>query len=271
MDLRHKHWAVIAVGILVAAFAVLAAYYLLGSTTVVAPGLETATTTPETASAGPAAPLHLTEHAAYYDIDLSYPSATPLASLSAEANAQAVAAMKASMQEIADSFKKNGNFENLTPEDVKLMRLDERKEALSSEYKAYAGTRTVSYVFTIYEDTLGAHPNTYFRTFTFDTKTGMKLELGNLFLPSANYLSVLSQRARTDLPAIIKRMSGSDADIAYIQEGTKPLAESFQNFYIDGSNLVLLFPPYQVGPYALGTVIDPVPLARLASVKAEYR
>ncbi len=276
MDLKHKHWAVIAIGVLIGAFGVLLAYYLLGSQKVLAPGGETTSTAPQTgnsltSSTAPA--LHITEHAKYYDIDMTYPSATPLLSVSATANAQAVSVMRAAMQQVVEQFKKDGNFTNLTPEDVKIMRLDERQEALSSEYKVYTGPRTVSYSFLIYSDTLGAHPNSYYQTFTFDTQTGAQLSLSDLFLPSVSYLEKMSVRARADLPDIISKMSeGTFGDTDSIKLGTAPTKDNFSTFYVEGKNLVLVFPPYQVGPYALGTVLYPIPLAQLSdSLKTEYR
>lgn len=275
MDLKHKHWALIFIGILVASFIILAAWYTLGSKKALAPTGETATSTPQATatSTAPAGPNHITEHAAYYDIDLTYPSATPLASVSADANAKAVATMKSAMTDTSAQFKTDGNFANLTQEDIEMQHLGERKYALSSEYKTYTGTRTVSYVFTIYEDTLGAHPNAYFRTFTFDTQTGAELALSDLFQPSSQYLERLSARTRADLPAITAQKSGGDvgSDADFIQDGTKPEEASFQSFYISGGNLVIVFPPYQVGPYALGTIEDPIPLAQLSeALKAEY-
>ncbi|MDB4991806.1 MAG: hypothetical protein JWL75_51 [Parcubacteria group bacterium] len=276
MDLKHKHWAVIAIGVLIGAFGVLLAWYVFGSHKALAPGGETASSTPVTATTTasvPAPALHITEHAAYYDVDMEYPSATPLVAVSAAANAQAVATMKAAMQQVVDQFKKDGGFATLTPNDVQMMGLDQRKEALSSEYKTYIGARTVSYSFLIYEDTLGAHPNGFFQTFTFDTKTGAQLSLGDIFLPSIPYLERVSNRARTDLPGIIGKMSGGTfTDTDSIKMGTAPTKDNFSTFYISGKNLVIVFPPYQVGPYALGTVEDPIPLAQLAdSLKAEYR
>lgn len=272
MDLRQKHWALITVGVLIACFALLTAYFLLGKVIVTVPDRGAATTTPSEASSSPVTILHITESTKYYDIDLTYPSATPLQATNASADRAAVATMKDAMQGLATQFK--DNFANNRPVNdlVAPGSADTRKEALTSEYEMYTGARSVSYVFSIYEDTLGAHPNLYFRTFTFDTKTGQEILLGNLFTSSSNYLSTLSARARADVPGIIRKMSGQSGDAEYIQNGTKPVAESFQSFYIEGKNLVLIFPPYQVGPYALGTVLDPIPLAQLgAALKAEYR
>jgi hypothetical protein len=268
MNLQHKHWAIIAIGLLVAIFAALVIWYTFGSPKALAP-TETATSTPTaTTTSVTVAPAHITEHAAYYDIDLTYPSATPL---KGDANVRAVASMRAKMEDIAMQFKKDGNFANLTHDDVQIMRLDERKMALSSEYTTYAGARTVSYVFVIYEDTLGAHPNAFYTTATFDTQNGDEISLGDLF-SAPGYLTVLSSRARADLPGIIQKMAESQSDVQYIQSGTEPTPENFQNFAIDGKNLRLIFAPYQVGPWALGTVVDPVPLSALSTVlKAQYQ
>jgi hypothetical protein len=265
--MRHKHWAIIAIGILVAIFAGLVLWYTFGSPKALAP-TENASSTPSTATSTASGPARITEHATYYDIDLTYPSATPLKD---PANEQAVASMRAHMQDIATQFKKDGNFANLTHDDIQMMGLDQRKMALSSEYTTYTGSRTVSYVFVIYEDTLGAHPNAFYTTFTFDTKTGDQLSLGDMFA-APGYLSVLSDRARADLPAIIQKIAGSEGDPQYIKAGTEPTAGNFQNFAIDGTTLRLIFSPYQVGPWALGTVIDPIPLSSLSTVlKAQYQ
>jgi hypothetical protein len=134
MDLKHKQWAVIVIGVLIGAFGVLAAWYMLGSHKALAPAGEMASTTAVMATttvSTPASALHITENAAYYEIDMTYPSATPLLSVSAAANAQAVATMKAAMMEQVAAFKKNGNFAGLTHDDVQMMGLDQRKEALS--------------------------------------------------------------------------------------------------------------------------------------------
>lgn len=271
MDLKHKHWAIVATGTLIGVFLVITGWYAFGSPSALAPGPE-ATTSPTMASSTPAAATHITEHAAYYDIDLTYPSATPFSGTNPAADAAAVASMRAAMQETADTFKKDGNFANLTHDDVQIMGLDQRKEALSSEYKTHTGTHTVSYVFEIYEDTLGAHPNVYYRTFTFDTHTGAAVALTDLF-SSPSYLTTLSDAARAGLPGVIAHMEQvavSEVDTDYIREGTAPTAENFAWWYLDGTTLTLLFPPYQVGPHSLGTVLLPFPLSGRTDLRAGY-
>lgn len=279
MDLSHKHWALISVGVLTVILVIIIAWYAFGSNKALAP-TETASSSPQTAtttaSSTPqvAAAAHITEHAAYYDIDMAYPSGTPLVAVSATANAAAVAQMKGAMQDVVDQFKKDGNFANLTHDDVQIMGLDQRKEALGAQYKTYTGPRTVSYVFEIYADTLGAHPNVYYRTFTYDTKTGSPLDLSDLFVPSTNYLNQLSTNATVSLPKILaarEQVSVGEVDMDYMHSGTSPKPENYQSWYIKDSKLVIVFPPYQVGPYALGTIELPITLSLLTSVKAEYK
>jgi len=50
-----------------------------------------------------------------------------------------------------------------------------------------------------------------------------------------------------------------------MNRGTTPDADNFQNWYVEGTTLVLLFPPYQVGPYSLGVVSVPIPLSELGT------
>jgi hypothetical protein len=211
--------------------------------------------------------LHVIEHAKYYDVDMQYPASTPLSSSS---NDNAIQAMKVFSQNTIASFKDNGNFANLTPHDITMQGLDQgQKYALSDSYKAYLGTHTVSYVFTIYQDTLGAHPNTYFRTFAFNLESGQSLLLSDLFQPTANYLDTLSSLTR----AALAKQQGSGANATdFINPGTTPNADNFQNFAVDGSNLVIFFPPYQVASYAQGPQTVKIPLSQLSSLlQAAYK
>ncbi|MFZ2167978.1 MAG: DUF3298 domain-containing protein [Minisyncoccia bacterium] len=210
------------------------------------------------------------EHADYYDIEANYASSTPLSYLvSASADAEAVATMKKFVSDTVAQFKADGNFANLTAEDIQVMGFDKgRKEKLKVMYLVAPAVRTISYVFTIYEDTLGAHGNTFFQTFTFDTKTGAELSLADAFLPNAQYLESLSSISRAKLPGVI----GGNADMKFIEPGTTPEEKSFEDFFFNGSDFVLLFAPYAVAPYSEGPQTLRIPLTDLAStLKTEYR
>lgn len=214
-------------------------------------------------------PQSIEEHATYYDIETSYPAQTSLkATAGTKTDAAAVASMKSFIESTIADFKREGNFANLSHDDIQMMGLDQRKESLVIEFKEQSGAGTISYLYSIYLDTLGAHPNAFYRTFVFDAKTGSELTLGNLFLPKTAYLARLSALSREKLMASLGEMADAD----YIKDGTKPETDSFQSFSIDGANLVLTFPPYQVAPYAAGTQTVSIPFADLADIlKPAYR
>ncbi|MEK7601952.1 MAG: RsiV family protein [Patescibacteria group bacterium] len=233
---------------------------------------------PGTATTTPTAPdKTLSENGRYYDITAVYPSVTPLkASASARADAQAIEVMKQFELNTISAFKEQGNFDHLTAEDISMLGFDQgRKESLEITYVLKRGGTTLSYLYTMYQDTLGAHPNAYFRSFTFNSKTGEGLDLTDVFAPGTDYLKLLSTISRKKLPTIIAKtegMQGVEVDVDYMNRGTTPDADNFQNWYIDGTSLVLLFPPYQVAAYAAGVQTVSIPFSELGtSVRASYR
>ena len=220
-------------------------------------------------SQAPASPLSGTsyvEHAQYYDIAANYASSTPLAS---GANTTAIAQMKQFVSGTIAQFKADGNFANLTAADVKTLGLDQgRKETLEIKYLMASSARTISYIFTVYEDTLGAHGNTFFRTFVFDKTTGAELSLGDLFVPGSDYLAALSQIARAKLPGNL----GSGLDAQMLAAGTAPDAKNFGRFFMDNENIVILFDPYQVAPYSAGPQTLYIRVSELGDmIRPEYR
>ncbi len=220
----------------------------------------------------PALPVdNYTDHAAYYDIDAQYPAQTLLlASAGPKADKAAAALMRDFIDTSAKQFKVDGNFANLTPEDIKMMGFDSgRKESLQITYITATGPHTVSYIFTVSEDTGGAHGNTFYKTFTFDSATGTALGLRDLFKPNTPYLNTLTAISRDKLPDLI----GKDAaDMTFINAGTESEEKNFENFFIDDKSFVLLFPPYAVAAYSAGTQTLPISLSTLKNIlKPEYQ
>ncbi|MBU6388729.1 DUF3298 domain-containing protein [Patescibacteria group bacterium] len=204
-----------------------------------------------------------TEHAKYYDINANYASSTPLLqSAGPLADATARSLMLGFVRDTIQTFKNEGNFDTLSSTDIKMMGFDQgRKEKLQIAYLIASSAHTVSYIFTIYEDTLGAHGNAFFKTFTFNTKTGAALGLNDVFSSSA-YLDTLSSISRAQLPSII----GDGADTAFIKGGTTPEAKNFENFFFDNNQFVILFAPYAVAPYSAGPQTLRIPVSELSGV-----
>lgn len=191
-----------------------------------------------------------TEHGTYYDITMNFPTTTPL---TGEANTAAVAAMQGWAQNTVTSFKQPAgtdiNLSTLTTDEAQKMGLStEHKYTLQTSYLIGSSEHTISYIFTVYVDTGGAHGNIFFKTFVFDKNTGALLSLSDLFQDSADYLNTLSTMARTRLAASL----GTSGDAGMIKDGTTPSEQNFQNFFFDGTDFVVVFPPYQVAAYAAG-------------------
>lgn len=205
------------------------------------------------------------EHAAYYDIEAQFATSTPLRERAGTtADAAAVALMKRFVDETVIKFKDEGNFANLTPVDIETMGLGpDRKEDLQIHYFVSSSAQTVSYIFEIYAYTLGAHGNTFYRTFTFDLNSGSSLKLADIFVSEAQYLDKLSAISREKLPELIEEdFQNQD----FIVAGTAPVESSFENFFLDGASLVLLFPPYAVAPYVAGTQTLAIPVSELLAI-----
>lgn len=273
--MNNKQKALLATGVLIVVFLGLVTWYMWTHPAphALAPG-GTATTTPSTFVDSP---LHIVDNGRFYEIDVTYPSATPLSiSAGAEADAAAVGAMKTFAEQQVLGFKENNGLIGITAEEFAQMTFGrDAKYAMTMEYQIYEGSKTVSYVYVMYQDTLGAHPNTYYRTFTFDKESGEGIHLDELFAQGSPYLERLSERTRADLPNIMAKMAQitpAEVDKDYINSGTMPIADSFGNFAIQDSNLLMIFPPYQVGPYVYGTIIDPIPLSAMNTVlNPKYR
>ncbi|HVX91484.1 MAG TPA: RsiV family protein [Candidatus Paceibacterota bacterium] len=243
-------------------------YALTRPMTATAPG--TATTTPPTGNATD--PAHLTDSGEFYTVDTQYPSETALAGLPDSADVNAVALMK--QWEIDTIADYKTNWTDLGADFEAHLRDEHLKGSLKITYETHQSPHTVSYVYTVYSDTLGAHPNTTYKTFTFDTTNGQNLSLAMLFNPGTNYLGWLSQYSRSQLPAMIaarEQVDVSQVDMDMLNAGTTADAANFSDFYLDGTNLVILFPPYAVGPYVLGSSELKILTSQIPGFKSQYQ
>jgi len=205
-----------------------------------------------------------------YDIKATWPDKVPLPT--AAASAKAGLALETTLKQQIDQFKADGNFANLTAEDKQIQGLDgSRKYALDLTYKDYDAPGYHSYLYTVYADTLGAHPNAYFITHVFDLD-GNEVTLAQVLDTNPNWLEELSLLVSQDVQKqLIARMGdslpvgaeGPDVTGAMFPEGVAPKAENFKNFVIDYDTLVIHIPPYQVAAWAAGSFEVRIPLSSL--------
>ncbi len=95
-----------------------------------------------------------------------------------------------------------------------------------------------------------AHPNNYTVVFNYDVKERKVVELGDLFGRGSSYLEVIAAFSEVEVTRQLQEYGFADeAGIAF---GTYPKSENYRNFVIKNRQLVILFDPYQVAPYAAG-------------------
>jgi hypothetical protein len=105
----------------------------------------------------------------------------------------------------------------------------------------------------------GAHGMLYFETINFDLEKNSIIELEDLFVPEYDYLNIISEYCREDLTKQMKQI-GAQPDEEWIADGTDPAyTDTFTNFLINQSGLMIKFPAYQVGPYAIGDFSVSIP------------
>jgi hypothetical protein len=128
------------------------------------------------------------------------------------------------------------------------------------------GKRTKTVVLTCSYYTGAAHPNTYSISLPFDTVSEEELLLSDLF-SSPDYLNLLAEQVREDL------MQKEFADEEWINGGTDPEEPvNYASWALTEDSLIIIFDPYMIAPYAVGTQRVSIPLSELSGMlKEEYR
>jgi hypothetical protein len=124
-----------------------------------------------------------------------------------------------------------------------------------------------SYRMQISYDTGGAHPNGTAVTESYGPE-GERLSLEDV-IGNDRALERLAAVVRPRLEAAIAARVSEDGGEPYeagedFDAGTAPLPENYQRWYLSDADLVVVFDPYQVGPYTLGTYEVAVPIAEIS-------
>lgn len=106
-----------------------------------------------------------------------------------------------------------------------------------------------------------AHPNAYTAVLNYDLANSREVALADLFANSPDYLTRVSDKAVAKLRERFKEQDISFED--YAVEGSLPKAQNYQNFLIKKDELLIVFDPYQVGPWAIGIQEVSIPFSEL--------
>lgn len=133
-----------------------------------------------------------------------------------------------------------------------------KQYSLDSNYQVRFNSEEMLSLEQTYMDYLGgAHPNTYLDTLNVDLRDGRLLTLGDMFKGDSDYL--------TRLNAIVGRQVAESQQLkGYFN---KVEIDGTENFYItDNAELVIVYPPYAIAPYAAGTIEFIIPVSQVADI-----
>jgi hypothetical protein len=149
--------------------------------------------------------------------------------------------------------------------DLSYIRESGRLYSLAVDGEGFAASNgRTSYKLAVYYDTGGAHPNGAISAEAYGP-TGERLSLADVVGVDRTLDRVAEALRPRLVEAIDERMGGEetyepDEDF---EAGTDPVAENYANWYLSGSDLVVIVNPYQVGPYAFGSYEIAIPLAEI--------
>ncbi|MDD5437525.1 MAG: DUF3298 and DUF4163 domain-containing protein [Patescibacteria group bacterium] len=109
----------------------------------------------------------------------------------------------------------------------------------------------------------GAHPNTTYKTYLFNTQNSKFLVLGDLFKPTSDYLGTIASYTKSQLQAKFLKdaQQNGQTEAEWFSEGAEPKAANYENFNLTDKGINFIFPPYQVAAYAYGTQEQVVPVS----------
>jgi len=103
-----------------------------------------------------------------------------------------------------------------------------------------------------------AHPDNQSKILNYDLVEHALLETSDLFAPGGDYLDYLSNYTRGALRGILTEMGKEDFD-SFVIPGTAPIAENFKLVGLTNNGISIIFNPYQVAPYARGSIEVVIP------------
>lgn len=108
----------------------------------------------------------------------------------------------------------------------------------------------------------GAHPNTTYTTFLFDTRNSKFLTLADLFKSTSDYLGAMATYAKSELQKRFLKdaQQNGETEAAWFPGGADPKAANYQAFNLTDQGINFIFPPYQVAAYAYGAQEQVVPV-----------
>ncbi len=208
------------------------------------------------------ATIHNTDPVLHYSVDVHYPKLALVGHPDLAKDANAV--IEGFVQDAIEDFKTNVNEINTTT------LPKEMESDYTMRYTPLLLSPTIiSLRFDYSEYTAGAaHPNNMARVLNYDLKRHLLLSTADLFASTTAALPFLSTYTRV----VLKDMMSSEPKEIFDQQtmpGTLPTHENFQEVALTKKGLLIIFNPYQVAPYARGTILVPIPVSDTRGILAD--
>lgn len=143
------------------------------------------------------------------------------------------------------------------------------KYTFTATYEVVHSANTISYVYDIYTFTGGAHGATTIYPITFNDKLeylGPERILSQDMLEKVSALAydeVIKQKKQKYADFSAKDLADIMRDTSWVQEGTAPTRDNYNNVWYDGDDIVISFGQYQVGPYVEGMYEIHIPKSKI--------
>ncbi|MES2006988.1 MAG: DUF3298 domain-containing protein [Patescibacteria group bacterium] len=207
------------------------------------------------------------EDTEYYTVQAVYPNTTRLATRTDSTKAadeRVVNTIESEIKDMLNGFKNQANKALTTEEKARLTEA-KIKYSINLTNRPYNSGSFVSYEFDGFEDTGGAHPINFYKTFVFDLK-GNSVELDDLFTSGSGYLERIAAEAKKQIEVQLSTRGGEDATSTLVADGVAPRADNFANWVDDAGVLTIFIPPYQAAAYAAGSFEVRIPLDDLKDI-----
>lgn len=206
-------------------------------------------------------PVSIKEKTEMYEIDLSAPAGLPEA-----VNKK----IREDLENAASEFRKSASEMSDLPEFAGRLWL---KTEDSKEYKS-SDSRSVEII--VSENLGGAHPNPVYFIYNF-RPNGELLSLGNILNNDTSKLEKVRAIAEETLlekfyADIETNMEDESTEViteqkefmlGMVKDGVSAVGFDYSTWVLDQNDLVLIFPPYAVAPYAYGAQEVSIPLSEL--------
>jgi hypothetical protein len=172
-------------------------------------------------------------------------------------NAEAASAFNLAAENlISDTLAK-------TISDFQGMRVDDPGGFVQVTYDVlYSQSTLASIRFTFHVFSGGAHPWSFHPVMTYDFDKMQVLQLGDLFQPGSDYLTVIAKACTAELK------TRTDVVFPDFESAAAAKPENYQVWNITPQGLLITFEEYQVAPFAAGPQEVIVPLDKLRPLAA---